>query len=68
MWICSQPHVHAIVPGPRTRKQVEEIYEFIRTVNCNGFASDDTEDTVLSQIKVKAYISSEVWAHLCLFQ
>ena len=68
MWICSQPHVHAIVPGPRTRKQVEEIYEFIRTVNCNGFASDDTEDTVLSQIKVRAYISSEVWAHLCLFQ
>jgi aryl-alcohol dehydrogenase-like predicted oxidoreductase len=65
MWICSQPYVHVVVPGPRTTKQLDEILCFINTVECNDFLSSKTDDTILSTQKVRAYVSSELWVHLC---
>lgn len=66
MWICSQPHVHTIVPGPRKKKQFEEISEFMKKVQYNSlFSQDANEDTILSEKKVRAYIPTEIWNHIC---
>lgn len=64
MWICSQPNVHAVIIGPRMKKQFEEICDFIKTVQYNGFFSQSNEDTLLSKIKVRSYIPVEIWNHL----
>lgn len=64
MWICAQPHVHAVIPGPRTIKQLNEICDFISEVGEQNLLSDESMNSVLSEDKVRASIPENLWNHL----
>jgi aryl-alcohol dehydrogenase-like predicted oxidoreductase len=63
LWICSHRYVHAIIPGPRTVRQLDEIIEFKSVIEEKGFLSSQ-ERTLLSNKKVKEFIGEKVWEHL----
>jgi aryl-alcohol dehydrogenase-like predicted oxidoreductase len=64
MWICSQPHVHAIIPGPRKLEQLDEILRFKSEVEKHGLLASDESDSILSEDKVKNLVPDELWEHL----
>ncbi len=64
MWISAQPHVHAIVPGPRKKQQLDEILNFrLKVEEHNLFASEEGS-SILSEDKVKKLVPGELWEHL----
>lgn len=63
LWICSQLYVHAIIPGSRTVRQLDELIEFKSVVDGRGLI-DSGGNTLLSKHKVKEFISEKVWEYL----
>lgn len=64
MWICSRPHVHVIVPGPRKIEQLNELLAFKADVENNGLFSFGEGTGILSDDKVRKIIPEEIWRHL----
>lgn len=73
MWICSRPHVHAIIIGPRKMEQLNELLEFKSEVEKNDLAlplekinpvNNNSNVSILSAQKVREIIPEEIWQHL----
>ena len=64
MWICSQPDVHAIIPGPRKPEQLHEILRFKSETEDHDFFSSGEGASILSEDRVKQFIPDEIWEHL----
>ncbi len=64
MWICSRPHVHTIIPGPRKIKQLNDLLAFKATVENNDLFSTGEDARILSDEKVRKIIPEEIWQHL----
>ena len=64
MWICMQPHVHAIIPGPRTVEQMAEIEEFRKAVEDGDLCASAQSDAILMGSKIKNMVPDELWEHL----
>ncbi len=61
MWICSQPHVHAVIPGPRTLEQLGSIIDFINTTAQQNLTSSDNDPSILRPDAVQAYVPEDIW-------
>jgi aryl-alcohol dehydrogenase-like predicted oxidoreductase len=61
LWICSQPHVHAIIPGPRKRTQLEEILWLRRVIGDHGLLNAEKSGALLAVKKVKKLVYDELW-------
>jgi len=61
MWICAQPHVHALIPGPRKERQMKEILEFRAVVEDNNLSSDDEAEGILSAERVREMMGAGLW-------
>ncbi len=64
MWICAQPHVHAIIPGPRRVDQLNDILTFKSEVERNNLLNSGETDSILSADKLRGRIPEEIWQHL----
>jgi len=64
MWICSRPHVHAVIPGPRQIEQLAEILAFTADIKKHGLYSIGEDASILSDEKVREIIPEEIWQHL----
>jgi aryl-alcohol dehydrogenase-like predicted oxidoreductase len=64
MWICSRPHVHGVIPGPRKMEQLNEILEFKSNVERNNLLSSGETDSILSATRLRSRIPEEIWHHL----
>jgi aryl-alcohol dehydrogenase-like predicted oxidoreductase len=64
MWICSQPHVHAVIPGPRRISQIEELLRFRADVETHGLLASGRDPSILSPEKVAEIIPSDIWKRL----
>ena len=64
-WICTRPHVHGVIPGPRKMGQLQEILEFRREVEERQFQTDSMDSSILSERKVISVVPGDVWQHLC---
>lgn len=64
MWICTQPHVHAIVPGPRREEQLNEILHFRSEVEEHDLFASKEGSSILSEDRVNTLIPDEIWEHL----
>jgi aryl-alcohol dehydrogenase-like predicted oxidoreductase len=64
MWICSRPHVHAIIPGPRKMEQLDELLAFKAEVETNDLFSIREDTGILSDEKVRKMVPHEIWQHL----
>jgi len=64
MWICSRPHVHAIIPGPRKTAQLHELLAFKGEVEMNGLFSTGEGLSILSDEKVRKMVPEVIWQHL----
>ncbi len=77
MWICSRPHVHAIIIGPRKIEQFNELLEFRAEVEKNDLITPlekvhtvknnfltGLNVSILSAQKVRKIIPEEIWQHL----
>ncbi|GBD99896.1 general stress protein 69 [bacterium BMS3Abin07] len=64
LWICSRPHVSAVIPGPRRVSQLRDILKFRDEIDKNALTSSDKGSSILSAEKVKALMPQELWHHL----
>jgi aryl-alcohol dehydrogenase-like predicted oxidoreductase len=64
MWICTQPHVHAIVPGPRKQEQLNEIMHFRSEVQEHNLFASEEGSSILSEDRVRKLMPDEIWEHL----
>jgi aryl-alcohol dehydrogenase-like predicted oxidoreductase len=64
MWICSRPHVHAIIPGPRKIEQLKQLLEFKTEAEIKDLFTDGEDTSILSEEKVRRTIPEEIWHHL----
>jgi aryl-alcohol dehydrogenase-like predicted oxidoreductase len=64
MWICAQPSVHAIIPGPRKTEQLDELLRFISEVDEYGLLTSEDADNIISGAKAAEVLSPEIWKRL----
>jgi aryl-alcohol dehydrogenase-like predicted oxidoreductase len=64
MWICSRPHVHAIIPGARRIEQLNELLAFKAEAEKNDLFSIGEDASILSDEKVRKMIPEEIWRHM----
>lgn len=64
IWICSRPHVHAVIPGPRRIEQLNELLAFKADVEKNDLFPEREDAGILSYEKVRKMIPEEIWQHL----
>lgn len=61
MWICAQPNVHVIVPGPRKPRQLDEILKFRDKVKNYGLLTTGDENNIISREKAAELIPEDLW-------
>lgn len=61
MWIAAQPHVHAIIPGPRKPAQLEELLKFVSDIKDYDLYSSADGDNILSREKTSRIIPEAIW-------
>jgi aryl-alcohol dehydrogenase-like predicted oxidoreductase len=64
MWICAQPHVHAIIPGPRKPEQLDEILRFKNEVKEYNLLAEDSDNNIISRDKAAELIPDALWKRL----
>jgi aryl-alcohol dehydrogenase-like predicted oxidoreductase len=64
LWICAQPGVHSIIPGPRREDQLNELLKFKSFVEKHELMSSESEESILSPDKVRKILLPEIWNHL----
>ncbi len=64
MWICCQPHVHAVIPGPRKPAQLDEIIRFRKEVEQYGLLSSNDDTSILSREKTSEVVPEDIWNRL----
>ncbi len=64
MWICAQPHVHAIIPGPRKPEQLDELLRFKNEVKEYNLLADESENNIISRDKAAALLPEALWKRL----
>ncbi len=64
IWICAQPQVHAIIPGPRKPDQLDELLEFRDIVVERGLLTSEDGDNIISREKAAAIFPEELWKRL----
>ncbi|UCF87297.1 MAG: aldo/keto reductase [Nitrospiraceae bacterium] len=64
MWICCQPHVHAIIPGPRKIKQLNQILRFLSDIKKGDLLASDGKNSILVRDKVRDVIPQDIWQFL----
>ncbi len=63
-WICTRPHVHAVIPGPRKMEQLGELLKFKDEAEKLHLLSRENPDRIMSEAEVRKHIPDEVWQHL----
>jgi aryl-alcohol dehydrogenase-like predicted oxidoreductase len=61
MWICAQPHVHAIIPGPRKPVQIDEILRFKSEVIEYDMLALADDTNIISRRKAAEIIPDDLW-------
>jgi aryl-alcohol dehydrogenase-like predicted oxidoreductase len=64
MWICAQPNVNAIIPGPRKPEQVDEILRFKNEVIEYNLLAGDSDNNIISRDKAAELIPDAIWKRL----
>ncbi len=64
IWICAQPHVHAIIPGPRKLTQLDELIEFRDKVKEYGLLTSEDGDNIISIEKAAKIMPDALWKRL----
>ncbi len=64
MWICAQPHVHAIIPGPRKPGQLDEILSFKKETAEYSLLAGESENNIISSDKAAELLPDALWKRL----
>lgn len=64
MWICSRPHVHAVIPGPRKMEQLNELLAFKADVGKNDLFAIGEDLSILSEDKVRKIVPEKIWQYM----
>jgi aryl-alcohol dehydrogenase-like predicted oxidoreductase len=64
MWICAQPNVHAIIPGPRKPEQLDELLRFRDEVVEYNLLSGDNDNNIISRDRAADLIPESLWKRL----
>ncbi len=61
LWICTQPQVHVIIPGPRMTTQLDELLMFRAEVEEYGLLASVDEDSIISREKASEVVPADIW-------
>lgn len=64
IWICAQPHVHAIIPGPRKPAQLDELLKFRADTKKYGLLTSEDGDNIILREKAAEIIQADLWKRL----